>query len=630
VYKAFLDFSGGVNDTFSDLRLAQNEGPTFRNVNLDRDGAVSKRKGSQKLIVTQIGAGDEAGGMIYFQPTGGTAELVGVFGDAIVRFTGAWDTLYTGLTNNKIALLVPFKNLLYINNGVDDPLVYVPFASPDPKVWRPGQPTPAGVGFNSDIAGAMTTGDILVRIRFVGPVDDSFVGEPAPETGQLMTVSASGGIRVNLDVYIGTDHRVEKRLIERTKVGGGAFYIDGYVNDNVTTTYDIVQPDSALEGNFQAPDLGSRGIPPKLFPFCLSGNRIVGWNAATRRVEWSNIDEFGLLPEAFHEDAYQYLDITDGEDEPVACVRFADQVVFYCGRSVHRVFIDDGGQSSSFRLDNWEVGIPSPRSAIEVPGGHIVWTYKGPYFFDGNVLDPIGGRIEELAASLEKPSLNQLYAVHRYDRRQIKFVLPTQGSSHLNMAAVYHYHLERGSGHVGGAWTTHDGFEAKSGCMGRDASTKVDREFSGDYNGYVRIEDVGDVEDFVGTGKIEGSFTTRWLDMDDPFFVKEFRHIWVIIEAGNAGNITLQWESEFGDGDSGLAILTAATAASLFDSAIFDVSTFAGGQNKVVHTWLAQDGRPLIGRHVRFTLSNTNANEPFTILGFLVEYERVRDRSDSA
>lgn len=630
MYKAFLDFSGGVNDTFSDLRLERNEGPTFRNVNLDRDGAVSKRRGSQKLTALQIGAGAEGGGITYFKPTGGTAEIVVVAGTKIVRYTGVWDVLYSTLTNNLIALLVAFKNLLYFNNGTDNPLVYVPFATGS-KVWRPGQPAPATpVTLNSNIAGAMTVGDILVRVRYVGFVDDSFVGEPTPEFGTLLTVTASGGIRINVPVYAGTDHRVAKRLIERTKVGGGTFFIDGYVANNTTTTYDIVQSDAALEGNFEAPDLGSRGLPPKLFPFCLAGNRIVGWNATNRRVEWSTIDEFGIQPEAFHEDDYQYLDITDGEDEPVACLRFADSVIFYCGRSMHRVYIDDGGQSSAFRLDTWEIGVPSARGAIEVPGGHLVWTFKGPFFFDGNALNPIGERIENFNLGLEAPALRSAFVVHRFDRRQVKFVVPSLGASHLDTAAIYHYRLSRGNGIVGQAWTFHDGFEAKSGAMGRDATTKRDVEYSVDYDGYVRIEDVTDNEDFQANGTIAAEFVTKWLDCDDPFFVKEFRHLWVVIQSEQAGNITVSWESEFGSGDAGTEVLDVGAAADVFDAAKFDVGRFAGGTNKVVHAWLAQDGVTLTGRHVRFRFSNSNAGEPFTILGFLVDYQPVRDRSDGA
>lgn len=628
MYKAYLDFSGGRNDTFSDLRLAQNEGPIFRNVNLDIDGAVSKRKGSQKLIATPIGASHEVGGMVYFKPSGGSAELVVAAGTKIVRYIGSWDVLYSTLTNNLLMQLVPFKNLLYFNNGTDVPLVYAQSLGA-PKVFRPGEPAPASAAtFNANIAGAMLAGQILVRVRYVSPIDDSFVGEPTPELGTLLTVTASGGLRINIPVYAGSDHRVAKRLIERTKVGGGIFYIDGYVANNSTTTYDIVQSDAALEGNFEAPDIGSRNVPPKLFPFCLAGNRIVGWNAVNRRVEWSNIDQFGVLPEAFHEDDYHYLDITDAEDEPVACVRFGDSVVFYTGRSTHRLYIDDGGQSQAFRLDTWEIGVPGPRCALEVPGGHLVWTFKGPFLFDGNELHPIGERIRTFNENLEAPKMRDAYVVHRYDRRQVKFVVPSLGAAHSDSAALFHYQVSRGGMGVNGvAWTTHDGFEAKSGCIGRDASTKRDLEFSGDYSGIVRIEDVTDSEDFTG-GPITAEFVTRWLDCDDPYAVKEFSDIWVVLQSELAGNITVSWESEFGAGVSGTDVLSSAEASAVFDTAVFDVSRFAVGSNKVIHAWTAQDGVALMGRHVRFRFGNTNAGEPFTILGFLLQYKPVRDRSD--
>lgn len=629
MYKAYLDLSGGLNDTFSDLRLNDNEGSVYRNVNLDRDGAVSKRRGSIKFSEDQIGAALECGGIIYFRPTFGSAEIVTVFGGKIVRYTGTWDELYTTLTPNLVSLLVPFKNLLYLNNGTDNPLVYVPFAT-GVKVWRPGQPAPtAHPTFNANIAGACTPGNILVRVRYVGFVDDSFVGEPDSEEGTTFTVSASGGLKINIPVYAGVDgFHVAKRLIERTKTADGIFFLDGIVADNTTPTYNIVSADTALEGNDVAPDLGSRQVPSKLFPFCLSRNRIVGWNATERRVEWSTIDEFGILPEAFRQEDYVFLDITDLEDEPIACLQFQDQVIFYCGRSVHRVFIDDGGLGSAFRLEIWEVGIPSARGVIAIPGGHLVWTYKGPRFFDGNDLVPIGERIENFSAGLEAARLKDVFAVHRFDRRQVKFVVPANGAAQLDTAAIYHYRITRPDGSIGQAWTIHEGSKVKSGCMGRDVSTKRDVEFSGDYDGYVRIEDIGQTEDQAADGAIDAAFVTKWLDCNDIFSVKQFRHVWVIVQSEDAGNLTIAWDTEFGAGVSGAEILSVADVLSRFDTATFDASAFAGGQNKVVHAWLAQDGVMCEGRHVRFTISNSNAAETFTVLGLLLEYEPVRDRND--
>lgn len=634
-YRRYLDFSGGLNDTVSELKRALNEGPEFLNVNLDRDGAVSKRLGSQKLTATQIGATLEGGAIFYFQPAGGTAVLVVVAGAKIVKYNGAtWDTLYSTLTPNRIALLVPFKNLLYIANAIDNPLVYAPSVG-GTNVFRPGQPAPAThPTFNANIAGAMTAGDILVRVRYVSPIDDSFVGEPDSEDGTTFTVSGTGGVRINIPVPPAPSagsFRTAKRLIERTKVGGGVFFIDGYVNDATTTTYDIVQSDTALEGNDIAPDLGSRLVPSHLWPFCVSRNRIVGWNAAERRVEWSTIDEFGILPEAFREEDFQYLDITDGEDEPVACLPFADHVVFYCGRSLHRVFIDEGGQSAAFRLEGFQVGFPSPRGVIEIPGGHLAWSFKGPFLYDGDSFIPIGERIENFVKSLEASHLGDVYAVHRYDRRQIKFVLTGPGSSKGNIAALYHYRrasLNPEGFPVNHAWAIHDGFEAKSGTIGRDTSTKRDVEYSVDYNGFVRVEDIGNREDFQGDGRINGAFTTAWFDCDNPFFVKQFFDGWAVIQSEAAGNITVAWETEFQEGIGGSDLLNASEAVARFDTAVFDSSTFAGGQNRVIHFFIAQDGVVPEARYIRFRFSNSNADEPFTVLGVMVSYEPIRDRSE--
>lgn len=633
----YKDFSGGLNDTFSDLNVGVNEGFKYRNVNLDRDGAVTKRRGAQKLTATKIVSGKAVMALYGHKPLAGTAEILAVCGTKLVKYDGAsgWTDLYTTLTDSKLAIMRGFKNLLYLQNGTDNPLVYWQGYAGSPKVWRAGTPRPATAATkNSDIAGSMTAGNIYVRVRYVSAIDDVFVGEADVDAGTLMAVTASGGIRINIPVYAGSDHNVAKRVIERTTVGGGIFYIDGYVNDNVATTYDITQSDAALLADDIGPDPGARNVMPILFPWTLYGQRVIGYDPSDfGKVVWSEIDEFGILPEAFPAENYIYLDITDGRDVPIACAILGDFAIFYCGRSVHMVHVDESGQGYKRRLSTHELGILGANAVQELPSGHLLATFKGPYLFNGGEPLHIGERVETLFKDgVEMSASSAAYWIHRYDRKQVKLVLPGAGAVQNNLASIYHYRrasLNPVGFPVGHAWTTHDGFTASCGAVIRDDSTKQDQEYSGDYDGTVWKEDIGTSDDHSPSGNIAAEFQTAWFDANDPFEVKYFTDCWVIVQGEAAGSMTVAWETDFGDGPGGAEVIDLAEGAALWDSAVWNTALWSGGSNKVVYFRLAGDGVSAMGRFIRFLFSNASSADQFAILGFVVAWQPERDRQNA-
>jgi len=485
-YSFFLDFSGGHNDTNSIVKVAPNEGE-FYNLNLERDGSFSKRKGSIKQNSVATGATDECGMIFQFKPSATTAKFLVQFGSALKLWDGsAFTDLLTGLTANKVMLPAPFKNLCYFNNNADVPLVYYPDASSGPTVFRAGCPAPTSSPTQgADVAGSLTAGDkFKVRVRYVSKIDGNFMGEPYPEAGVEITVGASGGRTIdNIPVYTpsGIDYEIADRIFERTTAGatpGGTFYEDQRLGDNTTTSADVTQSDTLLLENAIMPDLGARGIPPKLWPFTVYKNRVCGFDPTDfGRFVYSEIDEFGILPEAFPSLNYQYIDVQDFEDAPTAVAVMGEFLVVYCGRSIHLIHIDEAGVSSSRKILTHELGIPNPRAIAVLPSGHLIWTYRGPYLFDLTNLIFIGERIETSIDTIPKSDLDKLYTVvlPQEKRRQVKFCFPSSGSK-PDKAAVYHY--RRPSLNPDGfptehAWTFFDGFESKSGAIVINASTKV-------------------------------------------------------------------------------------------------------------------------------------------------------------
>lgn len=648
-YRFYGDFSGGVNDTVSDIRVSPREATKARNVDLSRDGAVTKRKGA----VRQNGSSAQTGevGMVFqFLPTGLASRLVVAVGQTIQEWDGAngWTVLQSGLTANQVVLPVPFRHLLYLFNNSNNPMVYWPGAPSSPYIFRPGAPAPGVLTDAGDIAGSVGSPGhkFRVRIRFVSAIDAIDFGEPYPDEGVEITLGASGGRRLTIPTYphSGTpfDYRINRRIVERTTAGvspGAYFYLDGYVNDNSTTTYDITQADSALLENELMPDVGFRNSMPSLWPAIQYKQRIVGADPTDLgKIRWSEIDEFGLLPNAFVDGFNeQYLDIEDAGDAPVMVLKFGEYLAWYCGRSVHLMHIDEGGVADVRRVGGHALGFPSPRAGVELPGlGHLVWSYKGPYFFTGELFIPAGERIERTLGTIPKGQLAAMFALHRSqeDRRQVVFVMPGPNSVENNLAAKYHYRrvtLNPEGFPTQHAWTFDDNFAAKSGTIALD-SANSEIEYVGDYDGRMFRRDLGesDQQHPGGSESIEAEYRTGWLDMDLPHQVKTFEDVWVIVSGEGANIISLEWETGFGAGPSGSAELELVGDQALWDTAVWDTAVWALGESVVRHAKMGVHGINAWGRYIRFRWANYNAGEPWQVVGMIVKYSIDRDRDDAS
>jgi hypothetical protein len=638
-WEIIRDFAGGHNDTASEINVPTREG-LHLNTDLDKDGSVSRRKGALKQNDPTFGANDECSLIYQFNPTGGAARLLLAFGQKLKDWNGGAPVdLYTALSNNKILLAVPFRNLLYLSNGVDPLLVYGPDIAGNPKVWKAGVPPPVlahgAIAKTLDVAGNIAVnGNILVRVRYVGPVDDIHFGEPYPEAGQTIAITnaggGAGGCRISIPIYpagAAPDHRVAKRLIERTTVGGGRFFLDGYVNDNVTATYDITQSDAALLANEEMPDVGRRLVPPKLFPIVFYRNRIVGVDVDRfGRLRWSEIDEFGINSEAYPELYFKDLDVQDLQDAPQALAVLEDWLIAYCGRSAHLCDIDDGGEGASNPIAGWEMGVAGPRAVAVLPGaGHLVGTYKGIFLFAAGGPIPVSDKIEKTVLEIPKSKLADMFTLHRYDRRQVVFIVPrVDDVNKVGDRLVYHYRRQTlapegfPSGH---AWTRHRGSNAKAGTVIRGANGQ-DIEYTGDYGGFFYQEDTGDSDQHDAAGAISALFKTAPIDCGAPHFYKFFEELWVLVSKDTATDLTLTWETDFGRG-GGATVLQDDSNEAEWDTAIWDAFKWAGANSAVLKASLAVDGDTAQGRWITLAFSNQASGQPWQILGVLLKWRPV-------
>lgn len=82
----FFDYSGGLNDSFSTIKVADNEATSLQNVVFTSSGSFKTRDGFTKTMTqATLGATVDTNGIFFYKPTSGTKFLVGVFSDNKIR-----------------------------------------------------------------------------------------------------------------------------------------------------------------------------------------------------------------------------------------------------------------------------------------------------------------------------------------------------------------------------------------------------------------------------------------------------------------------------------------------------------------------------------------------------------------
>lgn len=113
------DFTGGLNLRRDPFQLAANESPELMNVDVDPRGGFRQRK-----VVTPFGnaLAADAHSLLAYQTTTGTNQIIVGVGTTVYRGTGStWTSIATQANSNRCRG-VTFKDVLYVQNGTDQPL----------------------------------------------------------------------------------------------------------------------------------------------------------------------------------------------------------------------------------------------------------------------------------------------------------------------------------------------------------------------------------------------------------------------------------------------------------------------------------------------------------------------------
>ncbi len=129
----FVKLTGGLNDTFNSLDIADNEASDLQNIIFPRsqNGAFGQRPGFTRINSTAVSGTPAFNGMTFFKLTDGTRYLVSVLDDDTVRKMdygvgagpdGTWDDITGSISfsadSNDQADFVVAENTLIIEDGI--------------------------------------------------------------------------------------------------------------------------------------------------------------------------------------------------------------------------------------------------------------------------------------------------------------------------------------------------------------------------------------------------------------------------------------------------------------------------------------------------------------------------------
>lgn len=133
----YMDNAGGLNDSFSEIKVSDNEASNLKNVVFTTSGSFKTRDGYTKVNTTTVGASVASTGVFLYGKADGTKFLISVFDDDTIRKMeatngpdGTWDNITGALSLNidinRTASFAIGEDILIIEDG---------FSSTAPYKW---------------------------------------------------------------------------------------------------------------------------------------------------------------------------------------------------------------------------------------------------------------------------------------------------------------------------------------------------------------------------------------------------------------------------------------------------------------------------------------------------------------
>lgn len=256
-----------------------------------------------------------------------------------------------------------------------------------------------------------------------------------------------------------------------------------------------------------------------------------GFSAAPSNVLFSDLG----TPESVRPD-YVFEVRTDDGDWIRGLKSVNKQLLVFKENSFHKIIGDNPDNYELIEIST-EYGAISDRAIVAVDGVCFFLDVKGIVKYDGSgwqcissPVEPTFRRMNILAAK------DQAVAAHYDFRNQIWFSFPVDASTRNNMTIVYDYEAK--------AWFKFEGFEAAS-LVRMDGGLNTRTLFYGSYSGMIYNFSPSLFGD-NGQG-ISLVAQTRFEQPKGPYWVYNFRRLWVDNDPTTGGTITVDFMQNMSD-----------------------------------------------------------------------------------
>lgn len=591
----FNDFSGGLNNKFSPLLLANNEVADIQNYNYDQKGTLLKRKGTTRHYPTAFGVGPVMGAYNY-RKENGTSRIVAVSDGKIFYDKPQFNVLYNSQATWETAgtqrTLVDTTGLLGVAAGS---IQHAPgqgglglfrlaariggFGGPqvlEQGIW---QSNTIDISTVSD----KTTGTIVVGSTVPTGATITIQTRVSPDgvTWDAWLALGGGnsiqsvGTRTNLQVRIlfnSTSRRrasVQSLQVLFDQTPAMSVLVSGLSTTqrwSFETMNDImwgvdgsdapIKWDGTTQGNMG-------GSPPICLFIQLHKNYLflAGNPASNRsRLYFSDLG----LPESWP--ALNFIDVGKGDGDSITGLQVLnDQLVIY---KDHSCWVLQGSSPTNFvlRKATTEAGCMHGHAAVVNRNSAGIWDRTGFYFFDGARVVLASEKIEKtILGGGTNVGLNQRQfqkAAAVFFKRKIYIALPEGGSSQLTNNVVLVFDTLRN------AWTVYRGIHASEFVIWRQQNADTLLYGSADQGQLYDMEQAAYNDD---GNAIDAYVVTKAVDFGSPILLSLVRRAIVSGDDPDGGTIT-GLMSFF----TGLSSTESSTQTATFDRALSILAGYPG------------------------------------------------------
>lgn len=325
------------------------------------------------------------------------------------------------------------------------------------------------------------------------------------------------------------------------------------------------------------------------------------------RIQWSDL----ATPETWTGTNFLDLDPNDG-DEITAVGSLFNNLYIFKNRSIHRMPIIN----SPFGRERvaTKLGCVGRKAIVNVGGTHLFFlTPDGRFIsFDGSVVSDVSSRtISQKMASLNPTRWKFTSMIDYQKRQQIWITISTGSNSTHNELLIYDYT----TGITSGAWMIFTGIAANALLAVTDQrSTSTEKEImlSGDFSGFVRIQDSGTANDDGGV--IDAFWETGWNFFESQQAIKVVRKAEVLATEEGDYEVSFKVGFDFETGFQFTTDLSLASGGAKWDVAIWGIDVWSGRNILQIPTILGG-----YGKAIKFGIqSNKDGQELSLLRGFTI------------